>query len=422
MSNYSTWKTKSFSQCVEKIIDHRGKTPKKLGLEWGNGNILALSANNVKKGKIDTSIEAYYGSEELYERWMTKGKVNKGDVIMTMEAPLGNVTQIPDNKKYILSQRVAAFKTIEDIDNDYFKYYLTSNKFQNLLYRFSTGTTAKGISQKNLRPLPVSYPSIKEQQKIASILSSVDEAIEKTKQILEQTEKIKIGVRYEMLTRGLQNKELKSTPVGTIPMNWEVLPFGEVFDRITKKNKEDNQNVLTISGEKGLVSQLEYFNKSVSSKNLSKYILLEYGDFAYNKSYSNGYPLGAIKKLEKYDKGVVSTLYICFRLKGNNDIDFYKHYFDSGLWNKQVYNIAPEGGRSHGLLNVGVRDFFKILIPVPSLEEQKEIRKKIESINNKIHIEKQRLDELINIKRGLMQQLLTGKVRVPTTESEEVPQ
>lgn len=421
MSNKG-WKTKPFIDCIEKIIDHRGKTPKKLNMSWGNGDILALSANNVKNGKIDTEAEAYYGSEELYEKWMTTGGVKKGDVVMTMEAPLGNVTQIPDNRKYLLSQRVAAFKTTNEIDNNYFSYYLSSSEFKNLLNRFSTGTTAKGISQKNLKPLPVSYPSsILEQQKIAAILSSVDEAIEKTEQIIKKTETIKKGLMQRLLTKGIGHHNFKKSPFGKIPENWDVLSFNKVFDRITTKNKTNNMNVLTISGEKGLVNQLDYFNKSVSSKNLSNYINLEKGDFAYNKSYSNGYPLGAIKMLDKYDTGIVSTLYICFRLKEPNVRKFYKHYFDSGLWNKQVYNIAPEGGRSHGLLNVGVRDFFEILIPVPPIKEQKEISDRIDEVQNKIDIEKKKISELINIKQGLMQQLLTGKVRVKINENEEVP-
>src|SRR5699024_11746156 len=80
--------------------------------------------------------------------------------------------------------------------------------------------------------------------------------------------------------------EFKDTPVGTIPKEWDVLNFKDVFDRITTKNVNNNQNVLTISGEQGLISQLEYFNKSVSSKNLKNYIHLKKGDFAYNKSYS----------------------------------------------------------------------------------------------------------------------------------------
>src|SRR5699024_10195070 len=383
----NNWTTKKFGECVEEILDHRGKTPKKLNMDWGNGDILALSANNVKDGYIDTELEANYASESLYEKWMTTGDLDKGDIVMTMEAPLGNVTQIPDNKRYLLSQRVAAFKPIAEIDKTYFRYYPLSNRFQSLLDRFSTGTTAKGISQKNLTPLEFSYTPFKEQQKIAAIRSSVDEAIEKTEEIIEQTERVKKGLMQELLTKGIGHTEFKDSPVGKVPQGWEIAIFKDVFDRITTKNSIDNQNVLTISGEYGLISQLEYFNKSVSAKSLTNYTYLENGDFAYNKSYSNGYPLGAIKRLDRYETGVVSTLYICFRLKDPNINGFYKYYFDSPYWHRQVYSIAPEGGRSHGLLNVGVKDFFEILIPVPPVEEQMMIERKLSSIDEKVMVE-----------------------------------
>src|SRR5699024_6548284 len=228
----NNWTTKKFGECVEKILDHRGKTPKKLNMDWGNGDILALSANNVKDGYIDTELEANYASESLYEKWMTTGDLDKGDIVMTMEAPLGNVTQIPDNKRYLLSQRVAAFKPIAEIDKTYFRYYLLSNRFQSLLDRFSTGTTAKGISQKNLKPLEFSYPPLKEQQKIAAILSSVDEEIEKTEEIIEQTARVKKGLMQELLTKGIGHTKFKDSPVSKIPRAWTVIKLEDIFHTI----------------------------------------------------------------------------------------------------------------------------------------------------------------------------------------------
>ncbi len=91
---------------------------------------------------------------------------------------------------------------------------------------------------------------------------------------------------------------------------------GDLTDRVIRKNKNlESKKPLTISGQLGLIDQTEYFSKSVSSKNLENYTLIKNGEFAYNKSYSNGYPLGAIKRLTRYDSGVLSSLYICFLLK-----------------------------------------------------------------------------------------------------------
>lgn len=125
-----------------------------------------------------------------------------------------------------------------------------------------------------------------------------------------------------------------------------------------QKNKENNNTILTISGRDGLVDQMTYFNKQIASKNVTGYYLIKKGEFAYNKSYSQGYPMGAIKMLSNYEKGVVSTLYICFKLNDEQSCDFYQHYFESGLQNRFIEKVAQEGARNHGLLNIGVNDFL----------------------------------------------------------------
>ena len=189
---------------------------------------------------------------------------------------------------------------------------------------------------------------------------------------------------------------------------WEVLELGDVFERITSKNEENNQNVLTISAQYGLISQLDFFNKSVAAKNITGYYLLHKGDFAYNKSYSNGYPWGAVKPLKLYDKGVVSTLYICFRLQElySEYGSFFEHYFETGLQNTEISQIAQEGARNHGLLNVSVQDFFEnISICLPSPKEQEAIADCLSSLDRLIDEEKEHIGRLKRHKKGLMQQL-----------------
>lgn len=220
--------------------------------------------------------------------------------------------------------------------------------------------------------------------------------------------------------------EYKKTPLGFLPQSWKVKKLRDVATRITEKNKDRTDNVLTISAKFGLVNQKGFFNKSVASKNLSGYYYLQKGDFAYNKSYSEGYPFGAIKMLERYDQGIVSTLYICFRLTGNNtDSLFYKYYFDSNLWNEEVRLIAKEGGRSHGLLNVGVDEFFDILLPLPPLEEQRKIAAILSSVDEAIEKTEAIIEQTEKVKKGLMQQLLTkgiGHTKFKKTEIGEIPE
>ena len=194
------WEVVKFFDFVDKIIDFRGRTPKKLGMDWGNGNIQALSANNVKMGEIDFSLECYLASEELYKKWMSGNELAIGDILMTMEAPLGNIALVPDERKYILSQRVIALKTREFINNKFMKYMLMSDVVQNQLDKLSTGTTAKGINQKNLARVYVKIPVIQEQEKIASILSEVDKKIEEYENKKQKLEELKKGLMQQLLT------------------------------------------------------------------------------------------------------------------------------------------------------------------------------------------------------------------------------
>ena len=162
---------------LNKIIDFRGKTPLKLGMKWG-GNIPALSAMNVKDGIIKFNEDTHYGSIELYEKWMTKGDCTKGDIVLTMEAPMGNVAQIPNNQKYILSQRVILLKFNEKlVSNEYMYQYLRSPYFKKQMNRYATGTTAKGIKQKNLIKIRLKIPSLLEQKFIGTFLSAIDKKI-----------------------------------------------------------------------------------------------------------------------------------------------------------------------------------------------------------------------------------------------------
>lgn len=166
----------------------------------------------------------------------------------------------------------------------------------------------------------------------------------------------------------------KKTKVGIVPKEWAEVRFRDMFSRLTRKNKEGNTNVLTISAQRGLINQNEFFNKTVASDDKTNYFLLNKGEFAYNKSCSSGYPVGALKRLDYYEKGVVSPLYICFSAKETNRCpDFFVHYFEAGLMNREIQAFAQEGARNHGLLNIAVEDFFNSNLICPPIGEQKKI-------------------------------------------------
>ncbi|CVM38508.1 MULTISPECIES: restriction endonuclease subunit S [Bacillus] len=188
------WEERNFFDNINSIFDFRGRTPKKLGLDWSKSGYLALSALNVKNGYIDLNVDAYYGDEELYKKWMGDKILKQGQVLFTTEAPMGNVAQVPDNKGYILSQRTIAFE-VDDakITNDFLSILLRSPTVINQLYSMSSGGTAKGVSQKSLSKLKILVPkSLEEQAQIASFFKQLDETIalqEKELNTLKQTKK-----------------------------------------------------------------------------------------------------------------------------------------------------------------------------------------------------------------------------------------
>ena len=220
--------------------------------------------------------------------------------------------------------------------------------------------------------------------------------------------------RIEQVRQGNIPQGYKSTKIATIPAAWELVQLKQYFTHLTRKNTICNTNVLTISAQYGLISQEDFFSKSVASENKENYFLLYRGDFAYNKSYSNGYPYGAIKPLLLYDEGIVSPLYICLAKTDRNKCpEFYAHYFEAGMLNHEIQAFAQEGARNHGLLNISVGDFFNAIIVSPPLIEQQKIAAILATQDKVIELKEKLLEEKQRQKKYLIQQFLTGKKRVP---------
>ena len=204
-------------------------------------------------------------------------------------------------------------------------------------------------------------------------------------------------------------KGYKSCDGYKIPKEWHIVRFDSLFSRVTRKNDENNQNVLTISAQQGLISQIEYYNTLYASENKTGYTLLHRGDFSYNKSYSSGYAYGAIKRLDAYEKGIVSPLYLCFTPRQGVNSDFYLQYFEAGCFDREIYKIAQEGARNHGLLNVSTEDFFHSMLVFPPLEEQERITEILTQCDHVIELKEQKLDELKQLKKEFLRKMFPAK-------------
>ncbi|WP_084998792.1 restriction endonuclease subunit S, partial [Lentilactobacillus parabuchneri] len=221
------WEERKFFESIASTIDFRGRTPKKLGMDWSDSGYLALSALNVKNGYIDPLADAHYGDEKLYRKWMSGRELKKGQVLFTTEAPMGNVAQVPDDNGYILSQRTVAFETKEDMmTNDFLAVLLKSPLVFNNLSALSSGGTAKGVSQKSLKGLSITVPlDIDEQQKIGSFFKQLDDTITLHQRKLDLLKEQKKGYLQKMFPKkGAKVPELRFAGFAD---DWEERKFFE---------------------------------------------------------------------------------------------------------------------------------------------------------------------------------------------------
>ena len=212
-----------------------------------------------------------------------------------------------------------------------------------------------------------------------------------------------------------------------MPRGWKWTRIGQHFLRVRRKNTVGVKLVLTASGKHGLIDQEEFFNKRIAAAKLGGYFHLKRGEFAYNRSSMKGYPCGAIKRLDRYDDGVLSTLYLCFGLRSSPGMlsDYAAQLFDSGQLDDELRPIARVGARAHGLLNVTPDDFMDVSFPLPPLPEQKKIATILSSVDEAIKATQAVIEQMGRVREGLLQDLLTrgiGHTRFKQTEIGEIPE
>lgn len=362
-----------------------GSTPRRDAVENFAGDILWVTSGELKRKTIEDT------REKISETAVVNSHLEIYDpdtvviAIYGLEAAgiRGTVSII--GKQCTISQACMAFTEFKNIDNEFF-YYWYLNNGQVIGLRYAQGTKQQNLSTDIVGSFPICFPSQGEQQKIATILTTQDRVIELKEKRLAEKQRQKKYLMQQLLTG---EKRLQG-----FSGEWKANRLRNITTRRTKRNIIGNTNVLTISAQYGLINQAEFFNKAVASDDKSNYFLLEKGDFAYNKSYSNGYPFGAIKRLTRYEVGIVSPLYICFRIKeGSVSGEYLEQYFEAGLMNHEIQAFAQEGARNHGLLNIAVDDFFNSKILLPSPEEQTAIAEVLSTADREIELLQQDIEQ-----------------------------
>ncbi len=399
------WKVIKFEQVAEITSSKRI-----MAEEYVKEGIPFFRSKEIIEKSLNSHIEeSLYISFERYKEISDKFPVpQKDDILITAVGTLGvpYVIKEEDLPFYFKDGNLLWMREINTILSLYLYFQWNSPIVTRQIERIFNGSSQKALTIEKVNKLIFPLPNKQEQERITSILFTSDKVIELKEKIIRQKKQQKKWLRQNLLTGRVK--------IPGYNAQWKEIKLREIFDRVTRKNSEGNTKVLTISAQQGLISQGDFFNKVIASESLDNYCILKKGEFAFNKSYSNGYPMGAIKRLTLYDRGVVTSLYICFKLREDKDCspEFFEQYFEAGLLNRGLTKVANEGGRAHGLLNITPSDFFNLKVKVPNAEEQKAIADILVEADKEIQILEKELDLLKQQKKGLIQLLLTGKVRV----------
>jgi len=311
------------------------------------------------------------------------------------------------NGKYDLHQRVyRMFDFSEEITAKYFYYYF-SNHFYDRVMAMTAKTSVDSVRYEMIADMDIALPKVKEQMAISAYFDRLDHLI-----TLHQRKYDKLQVLKKAMLEKMFPKNSSGVPeirFKGFTDAWEQRKLGEVVERITRKNENLESTLpLTISAQYGLINQNEFFDKRIASKDVSGYFLVRNGEFAYNKSTSSDAPWGAIKRLDRYESGVLSTLYIVFKISDERKTssDYIVTYYNTDLWHKGIQAIAAEGARNHGLLNVAPADFFETSLTMPKdYAEQQKIGSFFQQLDNLITLHQRELEKLQNIKKSMLEKM-----------------
>ena len=332
---------------------------------------------------LSSAIDGMYLNSELFSHFRGSStigylKVKKNDLILSAQnLHLGNANVNLRFESGIISPAYKVFNLI-DCEPNYVQAWVKKDSTKNFFLSCTTegaSVCRKNIDWNALENNLLFLPNLDEQKKIGSFFSKLDHLITLHQRKCENLKKLKKFMLQKLFPQNGEN--VPEVRFSNFTDTWEQRKLGDIVDRVTRKNTDLISNMpLTISAQYGLIDQSQFFDKRVASKDISGYYLINNGEFAYNKSTSVDAPWGAIKRLNRYENGVLSTLYIVFKIKNNNDVnsDFLVSYYDTNIWHKGISGIATEGARNHGLLNISPNDFFLTRLFIPrTINEQKQI-------------------------------------------------
>ena len=328
-----------------------------------------------------------------------------GTVLFTSRAGIGKTAIL--TKEGCTNQGFQSIIPHKDELDSYFVFSRT-DELKRYGETVGAGSTFVEVSGKQMANMTISIPAtMGEQRQIGTYFRNLDNLIILHQRKLEMLKKVKKSMLEKMFPKN--DAKVPELRFSDFTDAWEQRHLGEIVERVTRKNENLESTLpLTISAQYGLIDQNEFFDKRIASKDVSGYFLIRRGEFAYNKSTSTDAPWGAIKCLERYENGVLSTLYIVFRIIDEKKLNsnYLAFYYDTDLWHRGVQAIAAEGARNHGLLNIAPVDFFETTLAIPQdIFEQQKIGLFFKQLDHLISLHQRKLEKLKNIKKSMLEKM-----------------
>ena len=393
------WEKKKLNQIVKKITRKNSKLQTSLSL--------TISA---ERGIINQNLffNRQIASRDMSNYFLIKQGEFAYNKSYSKSAPFGTIKRLNRYNQGALSSLYIVFCPTK-VNSDYLVSYFDSSYWYKQLSMISTeGVRNHGllnVSSNDFFDMNLSIPhDDKEQQKIGEFFAKLDKLLVLQQQKIDKLELLKKALLQKLFPK--HDAKIPELRFKGFNDEWKEKNLSQIVKKITRKNsKLETSLPLTISADRGMINQNLFFNRQIASEDMSNYFLVKNGDFAYNKSYSRLAPFGTIKRLDKYDQGALSSLYIVFR-PTKVDSNYLVSYFDSSCWYKQLSMISTEGVRNHGLLNVSSNDFFKMILSIPRENtEQQKIGNLLSKVDRLIELENKKLHNLQQVKKCLLQNM-----------------
>lgn len=396
---YESWKNVPLSDLA---IFHSGGTPNKERASYWGGPIPWVTVKDMKAMRLNGV------GESLTKEGADTVRIVPEGTILVLVRGMGLFKDLPVvlcDRPVTFNQDIKALVVKGDIDSEYLAFALVARKSDILRHVDSAGHGTGRLDTDLLKSTPLPVPPLREQRKIAEILRTWDEAIDKLEALRTTKREQLIGLTQKLLGIG-----------GVFPERWEQRPLSEISTRVRRQNGGGEHPVMTISAKSGFRLQSEKFSRDMAGSSVDRYIVLNEGEFAYNKGNSLTAPYGCIFPLDR-PTALVPFVYFCFALNAGMNREFYAHLFAAGALNHQLSRLINSGVRNDGLLNLDPEDFFGCKVPVPPVEEQASIAQALTATKQEVGLLDREIDLLNRQKRGLMQKLLTGEWRVQVEEA-----